>query len=51
MRYLFPLLLLTASILLCLAASPSGVTSVYPTASVCGHITLPEQPSSASEPS
>ena len=41
MRYLFPILLLAASILLCICAAPSVVTTLYPAASVSGAITLP----------
>lgn len=41
MRYLFPILLLAASILLCICAAPSVVSPLYPAASVSGAITLP----------
>ena len=41
MRYLFPILLLAASILLCICAAPSVVSTLYPAASVSGAITLP----------
>ena len=41
MRYLFPIVLLVASILLCAAAAPSVVSTLYPAAGVCGGITLP----------
>lgn len=41
MRYLFPILLLAASVLLCICAAPSVVSTLYPTASVSGAITLP----------
>lgn len=39
MRYLFPILLLAASILLCICAAPSVVSTLYPAASVSGAIT------------
>lgn len=42
MRYLVPILLLAASILLCLCAAPSVVSTLSPAANVCGGITLPE---------
>lgn len=41
MRYLFPILLLAASVLLCICAAPSVVSTLYPAASVSGAITLP----------
>lgn len=41
MRYLFPILLLAASMLLCICAAPSVVSTLYPAASVSGAITLP----------
>ncbi len=41
MRYVFPILLLAASVLLCLAATPSIVSTLHPAASVYGGITLP----------
>lgn len=41
MRYVFPILLLVASVLLCICAAPSVVSTLYPTASVSGAITLP----------
>lgn len=42
MRYLVPILLLAASILLCLCAAPSVVSTLSPAANICGGITLPE---------
>lgn len=41
MRYLFPILLLAASVLLCVFAAPSVVSTLTPTASVYGVIPLP----------
>lgn len=41
MRYLFPILLLAASVLLCVFAAPSVVSTLPPTVSVCGGIPLP----------
>ena len=41
MRYLFPILLLAASVLLCICAAPSVVSTLYPASSVSGAITLP----------
>ena len=41
MRYIFPILLLAASILLCVCAAPSVVSTLYPSASVSAGITLP----------
>lgn len=43
MRYLFPFLLLAASILLCVCAAPSVVSTLYPATSVCANITLPAE--------
>ena len=41
MRYLFPILLLAASVLLGVLAAPSGVATLTPTVSVCGGMPLP----------
>ena len=41
MRYVFPILLLAASVLLCICAVPSAVSTLYPGASVSASITLP----------
>ena len=41
MRYLFPILLLAASVLLCICAAPSVVSTLYPAASVIGSTTRP----------
>lgn len=41
MRYLLPILLLAASVLLCVFAAPSVVSTLTPATSACGSITLP----------
>ena len=41
MRYLFPILLLAASVLLCVFAAPSVVSTLTPAVNVCSGIALP----------
>ncbi len=41
MRYVFPIVLLAASILLCVCAAPSMVSTLYPAASASAGILLP----------
>ena len=41
MRYVFPIVLLAASILLCVCAAPSMVSTLYPAESVSEGILLP----------
>ena len=41
MRYVFPIILLAASILLCVCAAPSMCSTLYPAASVSAGILLP----------
>ena len=41
MRYVFPIVLLAASVLLCVCAAPSMVSTLYPAAGVSAGILLP----------
>lgn len=41
MRYVFPIVLLAASVLLCVCAAPSMVSTLYPAASISAGILLP----------
>lgn len=41
MRYVFPIVLLAASVLLCVCAAPSMVSTLYPAASTSAGILLP----------
>ena len=41
MRYMFPILLLAASVLLCVFAAPSVVSTLTPAVNVCSGIALP----------
>ena len=41
MRYLFPILLLAASVLMCVSAAQSVVYPLPPAVNVCGGIALP----------
>ena len=49
MRYLFPVLLLAAAILLCVCAAPSVVSTLYPPVYVSGCVQLPAHAQSVSD--